>query len=489
MKTQRLLAVLVVLAALGALALGRAPLTAQEKPPLDAGLAKALATIQGPEAYAIVKHLASPAFAGRLTGHPGYTAAAEWAAGMFKKWGLRPIDPKTGYLQPYPSPYTVVQKAELTLLLPDEKTGRTLAPNADFLPLFFTDSGQVEAELAFAGWGISAPDLGYDDYAGLDVKGKFVLCFRGTPGLPDPKFQTHDEHRTRMKTARDKGAVGLIYIYPEPISNPNGDWLQGFLPVMLSEKMTDLILKERGTNVADLRRALQTFKRPLSFALKSKVRYAVVAEHHPDGVGFNVAGSIEGSDPALRKEAVVVGGHFDHNGLHLGFLYPGADDNASGSATVMEIAEAYARLAKKPKRSVVFVLFGGEEMGLQGSTYFAEHLPSLFSKADAMFNFDMTGEGDGAGASASADGLRTAILEADKHVGIIRGVGQIRGVGVRSSDFAPFFLKGAATASIGSNGPHLAYHGTGDTIYRINPDIMADIAKVAFLASYFWANR
>jgi len=155
----------------------------------------------------------------------------------------------------------------------------------------------------------------------------------------------------------------------------------------------------------------------------------------------------------------------------------------------MEIAEAYARLAKKPKRSVVFVLFGGEEMGLQGSTYFAEHLPSLFAKADAMFNFDMTGEGDGAGASASADGLRTAILEADKHVGIIRGVGQIRGVGVRSSDFAPFFLKGAATASIGSNGPHLAYHGTGDTIYRINPDIMADIAKVAFLASYFWANR
>ena len=107
-----------------------------------------------------------------------------------------------------------------------------------------------------------------------------------------------------------------------------------------------------------------------------------------------------------------------------------------------------------------------------------------------MFNFDMTGEGDGAWGAASEDGLKAAIEKADKSVGILRGLGKMSGpAGVRGSDDASFYAKGIATASIGSNGPHLAYHAVGDTIYRINPEIMADIAKVAFLSSFDWANR
>ncbi len=463
---------------------------AQDKPVLPPDLARGLAAIQGTAAYGYVKQLSSPAFAGRLTGSDGYTAAAKWAAALYKQWGLKPIDAKTGYLQPYPSPYTIIKSAELTLFLPGDAAGKKLEANKDFLPLLFSDSGRIEAGLVFAGWGISAPDLGYDDYAGLDVKGKIVLCFRGQPAPRDPRFQHHDEHRTRMKTAQDKGALGLFYIYPEPISNPNGDWLKGFLPSMISEKTADTILKEAGTTSADLKKILQTFKKPISFALSSKVQYAVSSEHHPDGIGYNVAGYVEGSDPVLRKEVIVIGGHFDHDGFHMGFLFPGANDNASGSATVMEIGRTYSTLARKPKRSVVFVLFGGEEMGLQGSTYFVEHVPAPFTKVDGMFNFDMTGEGDGAWGSASVDALKAAVEKADKSVGILRGMGKMSGpVGVRGSDFAPFYEKGAATASIGSNGPHLAYHAVGDTIYRINPEIMADIAKVAFLSSFDWANR
>ncbi len=484
MKIIRFVLIAVLIAAAGL------PAAAQDKPQLDPATAKALAGIQGTEAYTYVKQLASPAFAGRLTGHEGYTAAAQWAAGFFKKWGLKPIEAKTGYLQPYPSPYTVVDSAQMSWLAPDGKGETKLEPNRDFLPLLYTDSGQAEAELVFAGWGISAPDLNYDDYTGLDVKNKFILCFRGQPIPGDRRFQVHDEHRTRMKTAQAKGARGVIYIYPEPISNPNGDWLPGFLPIKISERAADLVLKDVGANCADLKKALTTFRRPIGLALKSKIRYQVASRHYPDGVGYNVAGYVEGSDPVLRKEVVVVGGHFDHDGLHMGFLFPGANDNASGSATVMEIARAFAGLAKKPKRSVVFVLFGGEEMGLQGSTYFAGHLPAVFAKVDGMFNFDMTGEGDGAGGSVSDEGLKTALLEADKHVGILRGVGVMRGpAGVRGSDFAPFMDLGIAVASIGSNGPHLAYHLTGDTIYRVNPEIMGDIAKVSFLAGLAWANR
>ncbi|MHB8054445.1 MAG: M20/M25/M40 family metallo-hydrolase [Candidatus Aminicenantales bacterium] len=457
---------------------------------LDPSAAKALAGIRGSEAYAYVEKLASPEFAGRFTGDEGYTAAARWAADLFKKWGLRPVDPKAGYLLPYPSPYTIVRSAEMTLISPDGKTETNLKPNVDFLPLFYTDSGNAEAGLVFAGWGISAPELNYDDYAGLDVKGKFILCFRGQPDREDRRFEYYDEHRTRMKTARDKGAFGLIYIYPEPISNPNGDWQAGFTPAMISEKTADLILAEIKNNSADLKKALTSYRRPIGFDLKSRIRYAVVSEHHPDGIGYNVAGFVEGSDPVLRKDVIVIGGHFDHDGLHLGFLYPGADDNASGSATVMEIAQAFSELKRKPRRSVAFVLFGGEEMGLQGSTHFAAHPPTVFSKIDAMFNYDMTGEGDGAWGGVTDEKLKAVFLEADKRVGVLRGLEVMRGpAGVRGSDFAPFMEKGITAAAVGSNGPHLAYHATGDTIYRINPTIMADIAKVSFLAALAWADR
>ena len=127
----------------------------------------------------------------------------------------------------------------MTVLLPEGKpeAGKApafkemkLTPEKDFLPLLFSDSGDRTAETVFAGWGISAPDLGYDDYAGLDVQGKFVVCFRGHARPDDRRYQVHDEHRTRMKTARDKGALGIIYIYAEIASNPNGDWLEGFTP-------------------------------------------------------------------------------------------------------------------------------------------------------------------------------------------------------------------------------------------------------------------
>jgi hypothetical protein len=365
-----------------------------------------------------------------------------------------------------------------------------LVPEKDFLPLLYSDSADRTAESVFAGWGISAPEIGYDDYAGLDVKGKFVICFRGTPE-PGVKYQLFDEHRTRMKTALDKGALGIVYIYSDIASNPNGDFLPGFTPAMIGEKVMDAILTDAHSTSADLKKSLLTWKRPISFPLRAKIRLAVASRHFPQAVGYNVVGYIEGSDPKLRRECVVIGGHFDHTGAPMGLLFPGADDNASGSATCMEAGKAVAALARKPKRSIVIALFGGEELGLQGSTWFVDHVPGPFDKVAGMLNFDMTGEGDGLWGAVSAEPaeFRKALEEADRSVKVLRGLGVISGVGVRGSDFAPFFLKGIPAASLGSNGPHLAYHQTGDTIYRINPDIMADAAKLAFLAAYAWADR
>ncbi len=466
---------------------------------LSADVRKALNSIQPMEAYTYCRILSSEKFAGRLTGHEGYTSAARWAAGKFREWGLKPLGRESGYLQPYPSPYVTIDQAEMTLLLEERpESSKEMAAKKvklelekEFLPLLFSDSGDRTAEVVFAGWGISAPDLGYDDYAGLDVAGKFILCFRGTPERADRRFEPHDHHRARMRMAKEKGAIGLIYIYDEIASNPNGDWIEGFLPAEVSSRVADMILEEKGITAAELRKDLSTYKRPLSFPLRVKAHLKVEARPFPDGIGYNVVGYVEGSDANLRQECLVIGGHFDHNGLHIGLLFPGADDNASGSAAVMEIAEAFTKLGKKPKRSVVFALFGGEEKGLQGSSYFVEHIPAAFSQVDTMFNFDMVGEGDRAGIGYSGDfpELKALVEEADRHVEILRGAYPIRGVGVRGSDHAPFYQKGVPCVSFHSNGPHLHYHRTGDTIYRINPDIIADVAKLAFLGAYARADR
>ncbi len=484
---------------LPALTLAALALTGAPARSLDKDLASGLRAIKPADGYEYTRILASKEFAGRLTGHEGYTAAARWAAAKLRAWGIRPVSSKEGFLQPYPSPYTIVDEAELTLFLAgkpgDGKEAplaeRKLVPEKEFLPMLFSDSGDRTAELVFAGWGISAPELNYDDYAGIDVRNKFVLCFRGTPDGARKEFQHYDEHRVRMATARDKGAFGVIYIYPETASNPNGDRLEGFTPAQITEKTADLVLAETGDGAAALMKALTAYKRPISFPLRSKARLRVVARTFPEGVGYNVVGYVEGSDPELRKECLVIGGHFDHNGTHMGLFFPGADDNASGSAAILQIAGAFAALDRKPKRSVVFALFGGEEMGLQGSTYFAAHMPGPFAKVDAMFNFDMVGEGDGIGTGMSAEppGLGKALEAADARLGVLRSTRIMRGVGVRGSDFAPFFAAGIPCISFHSNGPHLAYHQTGDTIRRINPDIIADAARLAFLTAYIWADR
>jgi len=450
---------------------------------MDKNVKAGFDSIQPMNPYNYCKTMASERFDGRLTGHEGYTAAAKWAAEYFKQWGL------SGYLQSFPNPYVIIDKAEMTLII--DGKAEPLKPQDDFLPTLFSDSGSNKSSLVFTGWGIHAPELGYDDYEGVDVKGKFVLCFRGTPDPENKALQDHDQHRHRMKVAKEKGSLGLIYIYEEVQSNPNGDWIQGFTPGTVSYKTADKILKEKDFTAEKLRSELTSTKKPKSFPLNAEIDFRVEARPFPDGTGYNVVGIIEGSDPQLKKECIVFGGHFDHNGRHMGLLFPGANDNASGSAVVMEIAHAFSIIGKKPKRSLVFVLFGSEEQGLKGSYYFAEHIPPQFTRVDSMFNFDMNGEGDKTVAVISKEPpvFEKTMKEADEFVHTLQDIHYIRGIGVRSSDYAPFYLKGASCISFFSNGPHLHYHKTGDTIYRINPDIMADIAKLAYLTAYTWANR
>jgi hypothetical protein len=452
--------------------------------------------IDGFSIYENVDRLASAEFQGRLSGHQGYNDAAAWIAEMFETWGYTPADDGQGFLLPFPIQYTRINNAAMSIypIGSDVDNGYrevVLEPEKDFLPLLYSDSADRIAEVVFIGWGIHAPDLGYDDYSGVDVNGKFVMCFRGTPDRDEAAFQYHDEHRTRMQRAKDAGALGLIYIYEEPIANPNGDWIEDFTPVKISYAVADQLLAELGLTSQSLRADLLKYKRPISFALQSRVRIMVESTHHPEATGYNVVGYIEGNDPVLRDEVIVIGAHLDHCGEHMGSLFGGADDNASGSAVVVEIARVFAGSGIRTKRSVLFALFGAEEMGLIGSSYLADNFPGQFTNVSGMINFDMVGAGDGTHCGYSADhiDMKELVEEADRYIGTVRSMFPIRGLGVRGSDHAAFHSKGIPVLYFVSNGPHVKYHTTGDTIYRMNPYIMRDIARIGYLATIELANR
>jgi hypothetical protein len=467
---------------------GASVLNAQQS--VEPRLLKGWNTIKPEDTYELVKKMVSPEFGGRFTGNPKYTAAAKWAATQFEAWGLKPIDPKHGYLQSYPAPYAIVDSAKLDVV--QGTTRSTAAIPRHFMPMVFSDSGSANAGTVFVGWGIHAPDLGYDDYAGVDVKGKFVLCFRGTPDS-DPKWMPHDAHRYRMKTARDQGALGLVYVM-DVIVNNNSDLIKGFYQALISDETADQIFQDKGTTVALLKKQLRDSKRPSSMPLSAMFDLTVKSRYFANGIGQNVVGYVEGSDPALKSEFVVIGGHFDGVGEHLGLFFPGADDNASGSAVVMEAAEAFAKNGERPKRSVMFVLFGGEELGGCGSDYFVANLPPAAKTVAGFINFDMEGVGDKASASMSAPMLPTKDLltKADEGLGILTGtVGETRSVGNRSGDIKPFFLKGYPIVSIRSNGtrPPFSYHLPGDSLDIVQPPIMANITRLTYRYAFYLADR
>lgn len=464
------------------------PMTAQQLP-------ENAESIKGFSIYETLNRLTSEEFEGRHTGDRGFTDAAAWVAGLFGEWGLTPASDEHGYMLPFPVQYTIINDASMSVYMADEKEENgyrevELDPETGFLPLLYSDTADRTAEVVFIGWGIHAPDIGYDDYAGVDVEGKFVMCFRGTPDPRDRRYQKHDEHRTRMQRAKDEGALGLIYIYEEPIANPNGDWIEQFTPVKISYNAADMLLEERGFTAAGLRSDLLNYKRPISFPLKSKVRIQVDSDHYPEATGYNVAGYMEGSDPSLQDEVVVVGAHLDHCGTHMGLMFPGADDNASGSSVVIEIARAFAENNIQPKRPVLFALFGGEEMGLIGARYLVDNFPERFTTITSMINFDMVGAGDGAfcGYSEGHTGLKELVEKNDEYIQTVQRMYPIGDIGVRGSDHAAFHIQGIPVLYFVSNGPHIKYHTTGDTIYRMNPSVMEDIARIGYLTAIGLAN-
>ncbi len=306
----------------------------------------------------------------------------------------------------------------------------------DFIPLSFSTSATVNAPVIFAGYGfdIDLDSLKWSDYKGVDVKGKWVMVFRADPDLEnsDSKFIPYSDVRSKVLTAKDQGAAGLLLVTPKglekedklmPLVVENNEVTSGIPILNITRDLADKILKKSGITVDSLERTIVASKMPKSFSAGESVAGTVDVVQKRERTA-NVIAMLEGSDPVLKDEYLVIGGHYDHLGFggqgsgsrmpDTNAVHNGADDNASGTAMVMELAKRLAPLKGKTKRSIIFVTFSSEEIGLLGSKYFVNHPPVELKKIKTMFNFDMVGRFDkeknsislsGTGTSAEADSI------------------------------------------------------------------------------------
>ena len=450
---------------------------------------RAVADISTGEIMDTIEYLASKKFEGRLTGTSGFKDAADFVAGRFRIWGVS--SPDGGYLQDYPVTTAIIREAALSFQVPGKDGEPVATPcrlEKDFFPFGFSGGGEVSAPVVFVGYGMTVPEYGVDDYAGVDVKGKIALILKGAPEAKDGEDWTdYDSHRFRTRNAYEHGAAAVLYVYA-PMGNPNGDLIEGFPIIQVTDEIAEQILAN-DLKIKQLKTLLNKRTR-LSFETDASATVSVTSER-VDGTGHNVVGVIPGRDPELASQAVVIGAHLDHCGAWP-VLMPGADDNASGSAAVMAMARAAASAGVQAKRPLVFVLFGGEEMGLLGSRHFVENLPHGIETVHYCLNLDMVGAGEkvfvlGLKQDNSFHELMTAVHEELDLPFLLTGNERIGGWG---SDHGPFISKGWPAVSVfSSGGDHHGYHTPADTPYWITPLISRDISRLILVTAIRLANQ
>ena len=452
-----------------------------------------------------VKYLASPELKGRATGSPELETAARYLAGKYREFGLKPADGKS-YLQSFP----VTTEAKLgprnRLNFTDNGHATALANARDYTPISFSSTGKFSGTVVFVGYGITAPEYRYDDYAGLDVKGKVVLVMRHEPQENDEKsvfagkaLTPHALFTNKAANAKMHGAVAMILIddhanHPaEPselvkFGSTEGPKDAGLEVVQVKEERVDGWFKDAGKSLDKLEAQIDKDLKPQSFAFPDAIRVdGQVDIQHVVKTVHNVLAY----QPGTTDEYVILGAHYDHLGMggqyslapSVTAIHPGADDNASGTAGVIELARWYSKQPKQ-KRGILFLNFSGEEMGLLGSAWYVAHPELPLDKAVAMINMDMIGRiRDGKvyiGGAATGSGLR-ALLEkvAPKYP---LKIDFSEGPESASSDHTSF-ITGQVPSLFFFSGLHTDYHKPTDTWDKIDaPDAAQLLAMVAEVA-------
>jgi len=362
--------------------------------------------------FAHIEALANDAMEGRNTGSPGHRRAAEYVAAQFKKSGLAPAG-VDGYIQPVPFKSRRIVEAQSSLaLVRDGKTEPLTLGDDATLNLRVDPASALEAPLAFVGYGLSIPERGINDFAGVNLKGAIVVYIASTPrSLPGPLQAHFGSAAERWKMYQAAGAVGTISIAnPKSMDIP---WARSTLArlqpsmsladvldeapgqklsVTMNPARAEKLFAGSGHTFAEMLALVDGGKPVPSFALPARLSATTTVERSIIE-SQNVAGVLRGTDPKLRDEYVVLSAHLDHLGIggavNGDSLYNGAMDNASGVAAVLEVAASLGESGVKPARSILFVAVTGEEKGLLGSSYFAAHPTVPRARIVANVNTDM----------------------------------------------------------------------------------------------------
>ncbi|MCZ6602717.1 MAG: M28 family peptidase [Planctomycetota bacterium] len=461
------------------------------------------AAIGAEEIQAHVEWLASDDLQGRLSGTEACDRAAEYVAEKFEDAGLEPAGEKGTFFQTF----DILVRTELgegnRLEAGIGGERHPAKVEEDYIPLASSPAGKAKGPLVFAGFGISSEDPAYDDYDGLDVKGKVLLIFRHEPkedesplgGAHGPRFTD----RLKATRARDRGAVAVLLVTdpmhhegePDPLprlrgGNQHGD--VGIPAVRVRREWIAKILELAGQDLREMQEAIEADMKPHSFAISEVEVEVSVDVRRIRKPTRNVVGRIPGTHPTAREEAIVFGAHYDHVGLggdnsrapdSIGVVHNGADDNASGTSGLIELAEAFALGGKAPRRTLLFIAFTGEEEGLLGSAYHVAHPSVAMDKTIAMFNFDMIGRAKnrkvhviGVG---SGKGLKELVEEANGESGLdlAFSMGAFAG-----SDHLSFVTKKVPVLFF-FTGVHEDYHRPSDDADKIQSDVTAEIVQLA----------
>jgi aminopeptidase YwaD len=456
-----------------------------------------------------VYYLASDALGGREVGTPGINEAERYIAETFASLGLTPLPGREDFFLEF-TLYRGGYDAEATTLEVGINGATLVArPGVDFRPLDFSAVGELQGQLVFAGYGITAPEYGYDDYDGLETEGKIVLLLRHEPQSPagSQYFQGADLTRhslflTKAENAQAHGAAAMLLVTDPKSSTGAEDFrLQGSLalergalnryrserqPIAalhISQPFAQKILECADLDLQALQGSLDEGRDPSRFQPGyMTVRLNVAMERTAEEVkARNVAAFLQGLDPLLRDEWILIGAHHDHLGSFTGegdTVFNGADDNASGTAGILAVARILAELDPPPARSIVFATFSAEERGLFGSRKMASSQIQT-DRIVLMVNLDMIGRNPDQPlqvmASSFSPYLRHLVEEANREQQL--PLHFTSGTAAAVSDHDPFHRLGIPFLFF-FTGMHEDYHGSEDEADRLSYSRLADVVRL-----------
>ena len=498
-----------------------------------------LASITADALKGHIYFLASDEMAGRDSLSPEGRIAAQYIAGFYHRAGLTAVGDNKTYFQNFPMTAGHIDRERTYLRAvtgKDATATRDFAMGADFT---LGRQGNVDAAahapLVFAGYGIAAPEYGYDDFKGVDVRGKVVMVLTHEPQEHDPRSRFKGRYNTvhafnwwKPEVIRQHGAAAILIVQEKtsdrksvrkPSGPTNGQirvergshaltspfWDLPFFTI--SRQVADELLKTSGKTIDQLQDAIDQDGQPHSLAvpdvvvdLRRAIKDRQVIQTR------NVVGVIEGSDPRLKDEYVLVTGHYDHVGQTGPFIYHGADDNASAVAAVIAVAEAFKASGAPPKRSLMFLIFEAEEDGLLGAFHYVDHPIVPLDKTVAVLNSDMIGrDEDDPEWNTTADQNRNGVnvigtLYNPDLRRVIDAENQTIGLKLdyktdandpegwfSRSDQYPFAVKHVPMVLF-NTGEHPDYHTANDTWDRINYPKIEKITRLIYLSARTLAN-